>query len=542
MSYMVHGNTAGLPHSDRKSLERIYRRKIPPGALISDELLLFICRLSHELRRQIALLIDRKGRITHVVVGNDRQIVIPNLGQRRVAEKRLAGFRCVHTHLKGEPLTQDDLNDLLLLRLDAMVSVEVARDGTPGKLALAHIAAGTEDSHALFGPEPLSRMNDFYEGLIETVEAELERVVVTRKVTGTQTALLIHISNLPKQEMEFSLDELSELARSAGIIVAERVIQRRPIPDPKYLMGKGKLQEFMIKALSLGADMVIFDTELTASQIKAIADFTDLEVLDRTQLILGIFEKRATSRDGKVRVALAQMKYLLPRLGAKESALSRIRGGIGLRGPGETTAEVQRRHLQGRITAYEKELGSLKEKRSEKRKSRIRSEVKTISIVGYTNAGKSTLINRLTGSDVLVKDLLFSTLDPSSRKLRLPDGEFAVISDTVGLIRNMPETLFGVFRATMEEMAEADLLINVVDISNPGYEDHLRVSEEILQSCGLHTVPRLTVFNKTELVEPEIAQNICRRHNAVGISAATGTGITELLEAISQKLSGINTA
>ncbi len=534
----MHGDTGGLSHSDVKNLERIYRRKVPPNTLIPDELLLYICRLSHELRKQVAILIDRKGRVTHVAAGSDRRIVIPNLGQRRVAEKRLSGLRCIHTHLRGETLTQDDLNDLLLLRLDAMASVSVSADGTPGKITLGHIAAGREDSHTVFDPAPIAEINDLYMGLIETVERELKSVVGARKVSGEQTALVIHVSNLPKQVMESSLDELCELARSAGITVAERVIQRKPVPDPKYLMGKGKLEEFMIKALSLGVNMVIFDSELGASQIKAIADFTDLEVLDRTQLILGIFEKRATSRDGKVRVALAQMKYLLPRLGAKESALSRIRGGIGLRGPGETTAEVQRRHLQGKITAYEKELKALKEKRSEKRKSRIRSGIKTISIVGYTNAGKSTLINRLTGSDVLVKDLLFSTLDPSSRQLYLPNGELAVISDTVGLIRNMPETLRGVFRATMEELEESCLLINVVDISSDAYEDHLRVSEQILQDYGLHNLPRLTVFNKTELLPAETAENICRRHSAVGISAANGAGINVLLEAITQKLRG----
>ncbi|MBI5179423.1 MAG: GTPase HflX [Nitrospinae bacterium] len=532
----MYGNTAGLSHFHRKGLERIYRRRIPPGLLITDELLLYLSRLSRELGRQLAVLIDRKGKITHVVAGNDHQIVIPNLGQRRVAEKRLAGYRCVHTHLKGETLTQDDLNDLLLLRLDAIAAVDVQKSGLPGNLSLGHISAAKEDSYTLIGPAPLVSINDAFPSLIGEVEEELSRTVVAKKVEGGNNALLIHVSNMPKEAMDFSLDELAELARSAEINVADRVIQRRALPDPKYLMGKGKLQEFMIKALSLGADMVIFDTELTPAQIKAITDFTDLEVLDRTQLILGIFEKRATSRDGKVRVALAQMRYLLPRLGAKESALSRIRGGIGLRGPGETTAEVQRRHLQSRITAHERELRSLKDKRTEKRKQRLRSEVKTISIIGYTNAGKSTLINRLTHSDLVVKNLLFSTLDPASRKLRLPNGEFAVISDTVGLIRNMPESLRGVFRATMEELAEADLLINVVDVSNPDFEDHIKVTDEILEDLKLQEVPRLLVFNKIEMLDAELAHDLCRRFDAVGISAAAQLNLGGLLDAITQKL------
>lgn len=525
-----------MSHSAIKSLERIYRRKIPPNTLVTDELFLYVSRLSREIGRQIALLIDRKGKITHVVAGNDHEIVIPNLGQHRVADKRLAAIRCVHTHLRGEALTRDDLNDLLLLRLDAMASIDVRPDGSPGKITLAHISAATEDSHMLFGPAPLAQVNEYFAGLVENVEAELGKTMVSRDVKSGPTALLIHVSNLPKHAMNFSLDELEELAKSAGIGAADRVFQRRSTPDPKYLMGKGKLREFMIKALSIGANMVIFDTELSAGQIKAISDFTDMEVLDRTQLILGIFEKRATSRDGKVRVQLAQMKYLLPRLGAKESALSRIRGGIGLRGPGETAAEVQRRHLQGRITMFERELKRLKEKRTQKRSLRMRSNVKTISIIGYTNAGKSSLINRLTESVLPVKDLLFSTLDPASRKLWLPNGQNAVISDTVGLIRNMPESLLGVFRATLEELAEADLLIQVTDISNPDYENHIKVSEQLLEDLKLNDTPRIAVLNKIELVDPDVAQNICKLHDAVGVSAKTGAGVDILLSEITMKL------
>ncbi|MBI3582149.1 MAG: GTPase HflX [Nitrospinae bacterium] len=486
----------------------------------------------------MALLIDRKGRITRVVVGDDHGIVIPNLGQHRVAEKRLAGVRCVHTHLKGEPLTRDDLNDLLLLRLDAMASAEVRPDGTAGKITLAYITAGAEDSHSLFGPAPLAQANEFFAGLVEGVEADLRRTVVSRKVKEGESALLIHVSNLPRRAAEYSLDELAALAGSAGIRAADRVIQRRGAPDPKYLMGRGKLQEFMIKALSLGVDLVIFDTELSPGQIKAISDFTDMDVLDRTQLIIGIFQKRATSRDGKVRVQLAQMKYLLPRLGAKESALSRIRGGIGLRGPGETAAEVQRRHLQARITAFERELKRLKERRAQKRKERTRSEVRSVSIVGYTNAGKSSLINRLTDSQLPVKNLLFSTLDPASRRLWLPNGRHAVISDTVGLIGNMPESLLGVFRATLEELAESHLLLHVTDASNPDFENHVRVGEKLLEDLGLGEIPRLNVFNKVELLEPDVAENLCRLNGAVGVSAATGWGIDNLLAAMTEKLFG----
>jgi GTP-binding protein HflX len=508
--------------------------------LITEELFNYISRLSREIGRQIAVMADRKGKISHVIVGNDNQIVIPNLGQLRVADKRLAGIKCIHTHLKGEPLTQDDKNDLLLLRLDAIASVEVGTNGEAKKITLAHISPGAEDSCVTFGPETLESVNQYFGGLVEKIESELRVTVVSRKVESGPTALLIHVSNLPKYAMESSMFELEELARSAGIKISERVFQRRAQPDPKYLMGKGKLQQFMIKALSIGANLVIFDAELTAAQIKTISDFTDMDVLDRTQLILGIFEKRAASRDGKIRVQLAQMKYLLPRLGAKESALSRIRGGIGLRGPGETTAEVQRRHLQGRITQYEKELKRLKEKRSQKRSKRLRSEVSTISIIGYTNAGKSSLINLLTASSLPVQNLLFSTLDPTTRKLYLPNGKIAVISDTVGLIKNLPESLFDVFRATMEELAESHLLINLVDISNPDFEDHIKVSEKLLETLGLVDKPRITVFNKVDLIDPETAESICKRFTATGVSAFKNIGIDDLLAEIADKLYGPN--
>jgi GTP-binding protein HflX len=512
---------------------------------------LYVTKLSRELGRQIALLIDRRGRISHVIAGDDTQIVIPDIGQRRqdgtARGRRLSGVRCIHTHLKHEPLTQDDINDLLLLRLDLMVSVDVAADGSPGRVMLGHIAPGLEEPCKILGPLPLAEMQEQFESLIPDIESELDRLSSSITVGGMPAAMLIHVSDKPGMLVDSSLDELAQLARTAGIEVADRVVQRRK-PDPGFLLGKGKMREFMIRALSHAIDLVIFDTELSGGQLKAVTDFTDIEVMDRTQLILGIFDKHASSRDGKLRVKLAQMRYLLPRLGAKESALSRIRGGIGLRGPGETTAETQRRHLKGRIARLETELEELKTKRAEKRKLRIRRELKTVSIVGYTNAGKSTLLNRLSGSDVRVEDLLFSTLDPITRKVRLPSGpatpkqtereggQFTVISDTVGLIRDMPPSLMGVFRATMEELAESDLILLLVDISDPDFDEHLGVAEAVLREVGLQFVERLIVFNKIELADPETVEAVCRRRSAIGISAKTGRGIVELLGAIAGRL------
>ena len=479
-----------------------------------------------------------------MIAGDASRIVIPDISRRmidgRPRGRRLIGVRCIHTHLKHEPLTQDDINDLLLLRLDLMASVEVLEDGSPGKVSLGHIAPGLDEPCTIQPPLPLAEMQSYFENLVPGIESELDNLSDAISVGGKPTAMLIHVSDQPSGLVDASLTELESLARTAGIEVADRVVQRRK-PDPRYLLGKGKLQEFMIRVLSHAIDMVIFDSELTAGQLKSVTDFTDVEVMDRTQLILSIFERRALSRDGKLRVQLAQMTYLLPRLGAKESALSRIRGGIGLRGPGETTAETQRRHLQGRIARLQKELDELKTKRAEKRKLRIRREVKTISLVGYTNAGKSTLLNRLTGSDERVEDLLFSTLDPSARKLRLAGGN-AVISDTVGLIRDMPPSLMGVFRATLEELAESDLIVLLVDISDDDFKAHFAVSESLLQDVGLQNVERLTVFNKIELADPETVEAVCLRYDALSVSAKTGKGIEELLDALSARLFGVRSA
>lgn len=523
--------------SSKKGLERLYRRKIPSGKLVTDELLLYLTRLSAELNKQTAIIANRKGKITHVILGNDSQIVIPELPLARLGKKRLSGLRLIHTHVKsGEDLTTDDINDLLLLRLDSMTVVEILPSGNPGKITVAVIAPESREGYESHRSTTLAEANNIYAGLVEQTESDLETAATPYMVKKGQTAMLIHVSKKSETEMDSSLNELEELALTADINVVDRVTQSRAVPDPKYLIGRGKLKDFMISALSHGIDIVIFDTELTASQLKAITDFTDIEVMDRTQLILSIFEKRAKSSDGKVRVSLAKMRYLLPRLGAKESALSRIRGGIGLRGPGETTAEVQRRYLKARIARLEKELEELKSRRETRRKGRLQSGVKIISVIGYTNAGKSTLVNRLTKSSLHVEDRLFATLDPSARRLRLPSGLQSVISDTVGLIRDMPESIVGVFRATLEELSESDLILNVVDISDPDFEGHMKTTDEIMYDVGLTDIPSITIFNKTDSCVLEQLEGVAHRFGAFPVSAKSGDGIKPLLKEIESML------
>ena len=302
--------------------------------------------------------------------------------------------------------------------------------------------------------------------------------------SSRERAILVRVETNPRNR-ENSLGELKELAASCGVEVFDAVIQHRPEIDPKYLIGKGKLSDLVIRALQIGANLLIFDHELTPAQIRSITDFTELKVIDRTQVILDIFAQRAHSRDGKIQVELAQLKYLLPRLIEKDTAMSRLTGGIGGTGPGETKLEIDRRRVRDRIHHLEEGMKNIQKGRNTRRSSRERAGLPVISIVGYTNAGKSTLLNALTNSDVLVEDRLFATLDPKSSRLRFPRDTEAVITDTVGFIRDLPKELFAAFRATLDELHEADVLLHVIDVSNPDFEAHIAAVEKILEDLGI---------------------------------------------------------
>jgi GTP-binding protein HflX len=284
-------------------------------------------------------------------------------------------------------------------------------------------------------------------------------------------------------------------------------------------MGEGKIKEVIIRALQQGATLLVFDQNLSPAQVRSISAITEIKVVDRAQLILDIFARRAHTLDGKVQVELAQLKYIFPRLVGKGTAFSRLMGGIGGRGPGETKLEIDRRRIRDRIAHLEGQLKSLAKGRLQRRQRRIRAEVPIVSIVGYTNAGKSTLLNTLTQSAVFTEDLLFATLDTSTRRLRFPREREVIITDTVGFIRQLPKSLLGAFRATLEELEDADLLLHVVDLSNPRLEEHIRAVERILQELEFDRIPRLLVFNKIDLVAQEEVRALCRRFNAISVSA-----------------------
>ncbi len=539
---MIYGNTTGLKSSQVKALERIYQRRLPVGEVVTHELARYLTEQSRELRRQVGLIIDRGGVVKYVLLGDDREIVIPDLTGFGLGRSGLRGLRCIHTHLKGEPLSQDDLNDLALLRLDMMVSLAVGDDGLPGEVHYAH----------LIPPDPkgqiqlLQKVPSVYSwdldfgSFIRALDAELER---SRSETmdlsdSREKAILLSVTQAPRQEAEYAMDELVELARTADVVVLDRIMQRSRKLNPRSLMGEGKLKEVVISALHKGATLLVFDQDLTAVQARTIAAMTDLKVIDRSQLILDIFARRAHTLDGKVQVELAQLKYILPRLSGKGTAMSRLMGGIGGRGPGETKLETDRRRIRDRISRLEKQLSSLGKGRLQRRQRRIRTGIPIVSIVGYTNAGKSTLLNALTQSEVFTEDLLFATLDTSTRRLRFPKEREVIITDTVGFIRQLPKSLLGAFKATLEELVDAHLLLHVVDISNPRFEDQISAVDRILQDLDLHEIPQLLVFNKIDLIPDEEIAPLCRRYEAIAVSARQRKTFVDLLGEMEERCWG----
>jgi GTP-binding protein HflX len=473
------------------------------------------------------------------MVGDAKSLEIPPLERVRQGIGRLQGLRCVHTHLGSEPLNKDDLNDLAILRLDMMVAVEVQTDGLPGMVHCAHLLPSNTAGKQweLLPPVAPSQLDVNFLRLVSSLEEEFARVQGVRELGDTRDrAILMSVVTSDRLGAEESLAELTELAGADNIVVLEALVQLRHQIDPKYLLGRGKLRELAIKTLQLGADLIDFDQELTPTQARSISEAIDLKVIDRTQLILDIFAKRASSRDGKIQVELAQLKYLLPRLRTKESGLSRLTGGIGTRGPGETTFEIQRRRVRERIHRLEQQIEILRGGRRQKRSLRERKDMPVISIVGYTNAGKTTLLNSLTNSHAWAADQPFATLDPTSRRLRFPEDREVIITDTVGFIRSLPKDLIAAFRATLEELRSADLLLHVVDMSHPQFEEQMGTVEELVKELEIDRTPLLIVFNKQDKVSPQLAQNLCRLYDAVAIEARNPATLPLLIARVQSML------
>jgi len=486
------------------------------------------------------LLINRRGKIKAVFVGDAYEIPFDEILERsREAKVRLRGYRLIHTHLRSPSLSHPDLVTLLSERLDLIGVIEVKPEGFAGKLQIAHMLPPNPrgDMWDVREYQDIGRLNTNFDEFIVDLENQIERSY--RKFGGTtdkEGVFLVGFSTSSRYEAQDSIGELRELALSADKIVLGKVEQVRKKPDPRYLVGKGKLEEIILRAKHLGADTLVFDVELTPAQVRAISDQTNLGVMDRTQLILEIFASRANSSEGKLQVQLAQHRYMLPRLTGKGIELSQLGGGIGTRGPGEKKLEEQRRMLRKRIEQLEKQIEKIGKRRQSGRKYRKETGIQTVTLIGYTCAGKSTLFNTITKSDVLAEKRLFSTLTPTTRKMMLPSGKTILLTDTVGFIRDLPEELMKAFRATLEELGESTVLVHMVDSSDPQYDSKIESVENILASNGYDEIPTILVFNKIDKITESERLRLKQIYNSPLVSAPDKTTFENFLLTLDAKI------
>ncbi|MCF8054680.1 MAG: GTPase HflX [Deltaproteobacteria bacterium] len=517
-----------------KALNSLYLRRC--HTLFSPELAKSLTTISYRINRQVAVLLTRKGEVAFVIVGNHHQIVIPSLDAYRSASKRFRGLRLIHTHLDESGLTEDDLTDLALLRLDYLCAISVIGEGEWSGYYGAHLVPANPDDTVWEQTKKEARdlPEDDFNAFIAELETNFAKASPTKLVDGAERGILVGVAtHSQREEAQESLEELKDLATSCGVVVYDSILQIRPTPDPKFVLGKGRLSDLQIRAMQRDVNLLIFDGELTSAQVRSIGDFVQIKVVDRTQVILDIFAARAQSREGKLQVELAQLKYLLPRLRHKDTAMSRLTGGIGARGPGETKLEISRRHVHERIRRLEKELASLQGSRSSRLSLRQKRGLPVISIVGYTNVGKSTLLNSLTKSAVFAEDMVFATLDTKSARLRLPYDQDVIITDTVGFIRKLPRELFSAFRATLDELQDADVLLHVIDASSPQMESQIGAVEKVLADLNLTHKKVIRVLNKTDLiVTEETLVALTRRLEAIPVCALQKASFTPLLEAL----------
>ncbi len=540
----VNGNIQGIKDTLLERIELLYDMRQGQDEFVSREMVTELSQLTGILGREISVYIGRDGRIADVSVGDNAKVSMPNMRLVR-NEDRLCGVRCIHTHPNGDGrLSGVDLGTLRSMRLDSMAAIGVREEGEPTSVYAAYLGEADEAGERgvlIYGPmRPYKLPQRLLMKEIYLADDRLKSTTVEAEGSRPERAILVGLENSGPYD---TLAELGELAKTAGANVVGRFTQKKAGADNATYIGSGKAEELSLKGSELEAELFIFDDELTAVQSRNLEEILGARVIDRTALILDIFAQRATSREGKLQVELAQQKYRLPRLLGQGTVLSRLGGGIGTRGPGEKKLEIDRRRIKRRIFELSEELGEIEKQRSLRRARREKNSTPIVALVGYTNAGKSTLLNALTRSEVLAEDKLFATLDPTTRRLRFPEEHELVLADTVGFIRNLPKELTEAFQATLEELEAADLLLHVADASHPELDRQIAAVDGILADMELNEVPRVLILNKWDRLEDEMRDILRDRWpDALPISAETRDGLNALSRCIENTIHWETTA
>lgn len=541
----IKGNIKGIRDSVIAELQKLYDMQSPQ--LVSQELAVKLADITEYINREISVYITRSGQIIEIAVGDNATVELPSFSGRRGAG-RLSGIRCIHTHPGGNPyLSGVDISALKNNKYDAMVAIGVASpDFTQSTLTfglITGIDSNENYTSECYGPYTIEETENInFVNTVSTIERILDKQTGTASLqVMSERAILIGMEwgrNDSLWTVDDSLEELKQLADTAGATVIKKFIQKRPKPDPAFFIGRGKVQELALYAQQENIDLCIFDDELSPAQQRNIESVMGIRILDRTALILDIFAQRARTNEGKLQVELAQLQYTLPRIMGKGLMLSRLGGGIGTRGPGETKLEVDRRRIRDRIAFIKEQIEKVKAVRSLHRSKRKKNNVFEVSLVGYTNAGKSTLLNTLTNSDIYAKDQLFATLDPTTRQLTLPNKQEIIITDTVGFIQRLPHQLIAAFRSTLEVVTEADLLVHVIDVSHELYKEQAAAVHEVLKEIGAETKPVITVYNKIDKLPPDskLADRLALEEDTVCISAAKKLNLESLQQMIESHL------
>lgn len=541
----IKGNIKGIRDSVIAELQKLYDMQSPQ--LVSLELAVKLADITEYINREISVYITRSGQIIEIAVGDNATVELPSFSGRRGAG-RLSGIRCIHTHPGGNPyLSGVDISALKNNKYDAMVAIGVVSpDFTKSELTFGLITGIDSNENytaECYGPYSIEDAENInFINTVSTIERILDKQTGTASLqVMSERAILIGMEwgrNDSLWTVDDSLEELKQLADTAGATVIKKFIQKRPKPDPAFFIGRGKVQELALYAQQENIDLCIFDDELSPAQQRNIESVMGIRILDRTALILDIFAQRARTNEGKLQVELAQLQYTLPRIMGKGLMLSRLGGGIGTRGPGETKLEVDRRRIRDRIAFIKDQIEKVKAVRSLHRSKRKKNNVFEVSLVGYTNAGKSTLLNTLTNSDIYAKDQLFATLDPTTRQLTLPNKQEIIITDTVGFIQRLPHQLIAAFRSTLEVVTEADLLVHVIDVSHELYKEQAAAVHEVLKEIGAETKPVITVYNKIDKLPPDskLTDRLALEEDTVCISAAKKLNLETLQQMIESHL------